>query len=100
MTVPSPRCACSAREAIERIGDALARIDDGSYAICESCSRPIPFEHLEASPDTRLCAACSTYSVRDPAPSVRSAHVEEGASNSHHDVKRLVTTRAPPRRRN
>lgn len=50
----------SAREAIERVEDALARIDEGSYAICQSCGRRISLAHLETMPDARLCAACDS----------------------------------------
>ena len=59
----------SAREALERIEDALVRIDDGSYAICESCGRPIALDHLEAIPTAQLCAACGTDSVTARGPS-------------------------------
>ncbi len=47
--------AARARDAIEDIDDALARIDAGTYGLCESCGRPIPLERLEAIPHTRFC---------------------------------------------
>jgi DnaK suppressor protein len=50
----------STREAIHRVEDALVRIDDGSYAICQSCGRSIQCEQQEATPQARLCAACGT----------------------------------------
>ena len=53
----------SAREALERIEDALVRIDDGSYAICQSCGRPIALDRLEVTPQAQLCAVCDTDSV-------------------------------------
>ena len=59
----------SAREALERIEAALARIDDGSYAICQSCGRSVAVERLEATPQVQLCAACDADSV-----TARSAH--------------------------
>ena len=34
---------------------ALARLDDGSYGVCEDCGRPIGDERLTALPATRLC---------------------------------------------
>jgi|SRR5271166_666455 len=40
------------------IDDALARLDDGSYGICESCGLEIGEERLEALPFTRLCRDC------------------------------------------
>jgi RNA polymerase-binding transcription factor DksA len=57
----------SAREAIERVEDALARVDDGSYALCQSCGRRIPPTELEEMPHARLCAECSTDSLVKPA---------------------------------
>ena len=47
-----------AREAIDEIDAALARMGSGAYGLCESCGAPIPHERLEAIPHTRLCVAC------------------------------------------
>lgn len=47
-----------AREAIEEIGDALARVEAGRYGACQACGRSIPFEQLKAYPQARFCAAC------------------------------------------
>lgn len=45
---------------LKKIDEAIARIDDGSYGICESCSGEIGFKRLEARPVTTLCIACKT----------------------------------------
>lgn len=34
---------------------ALARLDDGTYGICEACGQPIDEQRLEAVPAARLC---------------------------------------------
>jgi RNA polymerase-binding protein DksA len=34
---------------------AMARLDDGTYGICEACGRPIDAARLEARPATRFC---------------------------------------------
>jgi RNA polymerase-binding transcription factor DksA len=47
-----------AYEAMEEIADAVARVDDGTYGLCQSCKRPIPLERLETSPAARLCTDC------------------------------------------
>ena len=47
-----------AREGAADVDRALARLDDGTYGLCESCGRPIPFERLEALPHARYCVAC------------------------------------------
>jgi RNA polymerase-binding protein DksA len=48
----------AAREAMEDIAEALARLDDGSYGLCSSCGIPIPLPRLEAVPTTRRCVPC------------------------------------------
>jgi len=40
---------------LTEIDDALARIDRGTYGICENCHREISRERLEAVPYTRYC---------------------------------------------
>ena len=47
-----------AREAVADIDAALARIDRGTYGLCERCGVPIAIERLEAIPHTRSCVAC------------------------------------------
>jgi len=37
---------------------ALARIDAGTYGVCERCGRPIAPERLEARPTARTCVSC------------------------------------------
>ena len=51
--------AARAREAIDDIDDALARMAACTYGACESCRTPIPLERLEAIPRARCCVACS-----------------------------------------
>jgi RNA polymerase-binding transcription factor DksA len=47
-----------ARDALADVERALARIDDGTYGMCESCAQPIPYERLEAIPTTPFCVDC------------------------------------------
>src|SRR5205809_6547202 len=46
------------RDKLQAIDDALARIDDGTYGVCESCESDIAETRLEALPYTRLCINC------------------------------------------
>lgn len=46
------------RAKIKSIEDALERLDDGSYGVCESCGLEIAAERLVALPFTRLCRDC------------------------------------------
>ncbi len=43
---------------LDKIEKALARIDDGTFGICESCEEPISVKRLEARPETQLCIRC------------------------------------------
>lgn len=45
--------------AIAEARDALSKLDDGSYGVCEHCRGLIPFERLEAIPQTRFCVHCA-----------------------------------------
>lgn len=46
------------RKLRSKIEEALARIADGTFGICESCGEPIGDKRLEARPVTTLCVAC------------------------------------------
>ncbi len=46
------------RKLISKIQEALGRIDDGTYGICESCGEDISEERLKARPVTTLCIDC------------------------------------------
>jgi RNA polymerase-binding transcription factor DksA len=48
----------SAGEEIKEIEEALHRIHEGMYGICEGCGDPIMVERLRAIPYARLCLAC------------------------------------------
>lgn len=41
------------------LNEALMRLDNRTYSICESCRRPIPTERLEALPACRTCIECA-----------------------------------------
>jgi DnaK suppressor protein len=48
------------REKIHSIEEALMRIDDGEYGICEECDEDIPLGRLKAMPFTRHCVKCKS----------------------------------------
>jgi len=53
------------RVKIKQIDDALLRLEDGSYGVCESCGLEIAEERLEAMPFTRLCRDCQQDMERE-----------------------------------
>jgi DnaK suppressor protein len=46
------------RGKLQAIEDALERIEESSYGICESCESEIAEGRLQALPFTRLCVQC------------------------------------------
>ena len=46
------------RTQLREIEDALARIDDGTYGVCEGCDKKIPKARLKALPFVRNCIQC------------------------------------------
>jgi DnaK suppressor protein len=43
------------RKLLQELSDALQRIEDGTYGICEGTGRPIPKARLKANPWARYC---------------------------------------------
>lgn len=48
----------SERETLYEVNEALKRIEDGSYGICEDCQKLITKTRLKAVPHTKLCLKC------------------------------------------
>jgi DnaK suppressor protein len=49
---------------LEDVERALAKIDDGTYGICDRCGRLIPEARLEARPWSVLCVDCASLRSR------------------------------------
>jgi len=54
----------NARQLLEQGDRALARIDAGTYGVCESCGRAIGKARLQAFPRATLCVACKQREER------------------------------------
>lgn len=48
------------RKLIFKIQDALKRLDEGVYGVCEECGEAIGIERLKARPVTTLCIECKS----------------------------------------
>ncbi|MCW4386407.1 TraR/DksA family transcriptional regulator [Salinibacterium sp. SYSU T00001] len=51
------------RQSRMRLADieaALARLEAGTFGVCEACGRDIPEARLEARPASRLCVPCAS----------------------------------------
>ncbi len=50
----------SARKEIEMIKQAINRIDNGRYGICQVCDEPISIARLKALPYSTMCIKCAS----------------------------------------
>ncbi len=48
------------RKLIKKIDQALERIEDGTFGLCERCGEEINLERLKARPVTTYCIQCKT----------------------------------------
>ena len=48
------------RKLLNKIKEAIERIDNGSYGICDDCGDDIAKERLDARPVTTYCIDCKT----------------------------------------
>ncbi|MEP7090759.1 MAG: TraR/DksA C4-type zinc finger protein, partial [Nocardioidaceae bacterium] len=56
--------ANNAREMLAQIERAIARIENGSYGVCESCGEPIGKMRVMAFPRATLCLSCKQREER------------------------------------
>lgn len=52
------------RHEIEEIDAARARLETGTFGICESCALPIALTRLRALPTARYCLGCQARAER------------------------------------
>ncbi len=50
---------------VKKIDEALGRIDQNIYGICERCEEEIPYPRLKARPVTTLCIDCKTLEEQE-----------------------------------
>lgn len=50
--------AANERQALIELDDAIKRIEEGTYGICEECTSPISKTRLKVVPFARLCIKC------------------------------------------
>ncbi|MEU6997750.1 TraR/DksA C4-type zinc finger protein [Nonomuraea sp. NPDC046570] len=54
----------NSRDLVAQNERAIARIDAGTYGVCESCHKPIGKERLQAFPRATLCVTCKQREER------------------------------------
>lgn len=50
--------ASSEHDAVFEIDEALQRIEDGTYGICQQCFKPVDTTRLKALPFVKMCVKC------------------------------------------
>ena len=55
------------RTKLRLVEEALAKIDEGTYGVCERCEEAIPVKRLELLPFTRYCVQCQTELEKESA---------------------------------
>lgn len=53
---------------LERLDRALAKLDDGSYGVCDRCGQDIAPARLDAMPDSVFCITCAALQPPPPPP--------------------------------
>ncbi|MGI6657664.1 MAG: RNA polymerase-binding protein DksA [Desulfobulbus sp.] len=48
------------RKLVEKIDEALGRIDNGTYGVCAGCGQDISVKRLQARPVAEFCIDCKT----------------------------------------
>jgi RNA polymerase-binding protein DksA len=54
----------SVQALLTQVEEGLARLDEGTYGICENCGRPIHPARLRAIPYAKLCIECKANEER------------------------------------
>lgn len=50
---------------LKKIDEAIERIDQGNFGICENCGSEIAYKRLKARPVTTLCIDCKTEQEKE-----------------------------------
>lgn len=53
------------RRNLKDVEEALVRIKDGTYGVCERCQKPIDVARLDAVPHARMCISCQEIAERE-----------------------------------
>ena len=54
----------AARQGVAETAEALRRMAEGTYGVCEGCHKEIPLGRLRALPHARYCAPCQQRQPR------------------------------------
>ena len=67
------------RKTVLELIEAIKRIEEGNYGICEDCLRPISEKRLQVAPAATLCVECKAEEEkRQRAENIQRAHARHG----------------------
>ncbi len=78
--------------AVERINEAIDRIERGSYGTCEMCGHAIPAARLRALPSATLCVKCKSELERDSSSQATMHSQIEDTPDASFDPERVYGT--------
>ena len=55
------------RRELQEIEEALTKIKNGTYGICEMCEEPIGMQRLKVKPYAKYCITCRQIAEKSPA---------------------------------
>lgn len=62
---------------IGEIDDAMKKIDEGNYGICESCNKEVDQERLDMIPYTKFCIECEKHNRENQRSEEKGRPIEE-----------------------
>ena len=65
----------AAREQVAAVDDALRRLAEGRYGVCERCGQPIGAERLAARPAAVTCMRCAGRTASRPSLAIQAARI-------------------------
>jgi DnaK suppressor protein len=60
--------ASNEQQILNMVDAALRKIEEGTYGVCEDCSKAIPMKRLTAMPHARLCIKCQEAEEKKKRP--------------------------------
>jgi DnaK suppressor protein len=66
--------AAAARRGIANATQALRRMSQGTYGVCEACGKDIPLGRLRNLPHARFCVPCQRRAAQRGSAPLRTAH--------------------------
>ena len=59
------------KQKLQALEEAIEKVENGTYGICEECAEPIGAGRLKAMPLAKLCVACQSIMEKEPKPPFR-----------------------------